>query len=306
LAHEIVITNQDESETRQTAEQFIVAQPSIRGIEMTNRTQDLGKIFIKSDSANILQARAFVDTVIAQLYESGEIPLAKMLPQFNPPRRGDAPGAASATFSSHATALANLGNPQEEDDNTSNNNAPPPRPNRRNLNVMCDLAGDFPNLPRRNNQNRQVAQNTNPQTANPQTENPQTIQPTPSVTQDTWTKFREDLKREFTEMIKSEVKSQIQEAMTAMQQSVTHVSEKIDSMQGSIREAIGAAIRESMQGALQQNNPPNQPTPNQQQHQQAATQPANNLTATQTREKNPQQQQTQDEPMQQAFTPHYG
>ena len=289
LSHEITLTNEDDTETRQTVEQFIVSQPSIHGIEITNRTQDLGKIFFKSDAANILQARDFVDNVIKQLYESNEIPEDKRLAQFNPPRRGDAPRVASTMFSSYATALANLGNPQEEDDSTSHNNAPPPRPNRRNLNVTYDLAGDFPNLPRRNNQNP-VVQNTIPQTANPQTENPQNAdpqtQPTPSVTQDTLTKFREDLKREFTEMIKSEVKNQIQQEMAAMKETVNRVSEKIDSMQGKIRDDIATTIRETMKAAFQ--NPQQiQQAPTQEQTQQAPTQPTNNLSTNQTPQPQP-------------------
>ena len=207
LAHNIAVNNDDKTQTIQTVEEFIKAQPSIHGIELTNRSTDLGKIFFKSDSANILQARDFVDRVLKGLYATPDsIPDHMILPNFNPPRRGDAPRAASTAFSSYATALANLGNPQEEND-TTNNNAPPPRPNRRNLSVMYDLAGDFPNLPLRNNQTPAVAQ----QIANPQTETQ-----TSGLTQDTLVKFRDDLKREFTEMIKDEVKTQIQQEMAAM------------------------------------------------------------------------------------------
>jgi hypothetical protein len=80
LSHEITISNKDQTNTRQTIEQFITSQPCIHGIEITNRTHGLGKLFFKSDSANILQSRAFVDTVIEQLYESDSIPNNMILP----------------------------------------------------------------------------------------------------------------------------------------------------------------------------------------------------------------------------------
>ena len=63
LAHRIVVNNQNKSETIQTVEQIITSQPSIHGIKLTNRSSGLGKIFFKSDSANIIQARDFVDRV---------------------------------------------------------------------------------------------------------------------------------------------------------------------------------------------------------------------------------------------------
>ena len=90
LVHEITITSQDDTETVQTVERFITSQPFINGIEITNWTiNDVGKTFLKPGSANILQARAFVHTVIKQLYESGSIPAAMILSNFNPPRQGD-------------------------------------------------------------------------------------------------------------------------------------------------------------------------------------------------------------------------
>jgi hypothetical protein len=246
LAHEIVICNADQTEARTTVGRFITSQPSIQGLELTNRTADLGNVFLKTDAANVLQARAFVDDVIKQLYESGSIPNELILPNFNPPRRGDAPRAHSATFQSYASALAQLGNPQEEDVNTNNNRAPPPRPPRRNLNVMYDLTGDFPNLPRRRNQT---------QRAQPQPpDNPQQAQSQASaaaLTQDTMAKFRAELKNEFTKMIRNKVKTQIQQEMTAMQEAMTTVSTKLDAMQGSIRDTIGLAFKESMQGLNQ-------------------------------------------------------
>ena len=287
LAHKIMVTTEDKKQIIQTVEEFITSQPSINGIELTNRTADLGKIFFKSDAANILQARDFVDRVLKGLYESPDsIPASMILPNFNPPRRGDAPRAASTAFSSYATALANLGNPQEEHD-TTDNNAPPPRPNRRNLNVMYDLAGDFPNLPRRNNQTQVAPQ---------QTSNPQTETQTSGLTQDSLAKFRDDLKREFTDMIKNEVKNQIQQEMAAMQASLNLLSGKFDTMQGTvqetIRDSIGHAIRESMQGARQQYPPPAQYQPTQpptQQHAQQTTQPNQHYTHQPTTQ--PQQQQ---------------
>jgi hypothetical protein len=76
---------------------------------------------------------------------------------------------------------------------------------------MYDLEGNFPNLPRRHNQNQQVQQ---PLSTNSQQEPSQSI---PSVlTQDIMNKFHEDLKKTFTEMIKIEVKNQIQQERAAM------------------------------------------------------------------------------------------
>lgn len=147
LAHEIAVTNQDKAVTVQTVERFIItSQPCINGMEITNPANDLWKVFFKSNSANIIQARDYVDRVLKGLYGSDSMPATMILPNFNPPGRGDAPRAASTALSLYATALANLGNPQEEN-HISSNNAPPPRPNRRNLSVMYNLAGDFPNLP---------------------------------------------------------------------------------------------------------------------------------------------------------------
>ena len=45
LAHKIAVNNDDKTQTIQTVEEFIKAQPSIHGIELTNRSTDLGKIF---------------------------------------------------------------------------------------------------------------------------------------------------------------------------------------------------------------------------------------------------------------------
>ena len=147
------MTNQDKAVTVQAVEHFITSQPCIKDIEITNCTNGL---FFKSDLANIIQARDFVDRVLKGLYESDSMPATMILPNYNPPRRGDTPLAAFTAVSMYATALANLGNSQEENDPISNN-APPPRPNHCNLNVMYDLAGNFLNLPRRNNQNQIVS-----------------------------------------------------------------------------------------------------------------------------------------------------
>ena len=74
-------------------------------------------------------------------------------------------------------------------------------------------------------------------------------------------KFWEDLKRKFTEMIKNEVKTQIQQEMAAMQASLNLVSGKIDTVQGSIRDAIGSAIQDNMPGAHPNYQPPAQTYP---------------------------------------------
>ena len=249
LAYEIDILNDDDTETRTTVERFIKSQPGIRGLELTQHTPDIGKIFLKTDSAHVLQVRAFVDDVIKQLYESGSIPAHLILPTFNPPRRGDAIRTSTA-FQSYATALANLGNPQEEDTTTGNNGAPPARPTRRNLNVLYDLEGDFPNLPRRQNQNERVQQQseTPHQAPSPSSQ--------PAINADTLNKFRTDLKNEFITMIQNEVKNQIQQERAAMQAAVTQVATKLDTMNGTIREAIGSAIRDSMRQGMPHPAPP--------------------------------------------------
>jgi hypothetical protein len=255
LAHEIVICNADQTETRTTMGRFITSQPNIQGVKLTSSTADLGKVFLKTDAANVLQARAFVDDVIKKLYESGSIPIELILPNFNPPRHGDAPRANSA--------LTYLGNPQEEDSDTSHNRAPPPRRPRRNLNIIYDLTGNFPNLPQQHGQTQRAPQQppNNPQHAQSQAS-------ASALTQDTMAKFCADLKKKFTEMIRNEVKTQIQQEMTAMQEAMTTVSTKLDAMQGSTRDAIGSAIKESMQGLTQYTQHQEHPQATHQQYQQ--------------------------------------
>ena len=53
----------------------------------------------------MIQARDFVDRVLKGLYEYDSMPVTMVLPYFDPPRRGDAPRAASTAFSLYATAL---------------------------------------------------------------------------------------------------------------------------------------------------------------------------------------------------------
>lgn len=99
-----------------TVQQFITSQPSIHGLESTNRAANLGKVFLKSDVTHILDARAFVDSIIKQLYKSGSVPPAMILEAFNPPCHGDAP-CTSLNFQSYASILANLGTPKKMDKN---------------------------------------------------------------------------------------------------------------------------------------------------------------------------------------------
>ena len=91
IAHKVTITTQDKSETVQTLEQFITSHPFINGIEITNCTNDLGKVFFKPDSANIIQAHDFIDRVVKDLYVSDSMPVTMVFPNFNPPHQGDAP-----------------------------------------------------------------------------------------------------------------------------------------------------------------------------------------------------------------------
>jgi hypothetical protein len=69
LQHIIKIAAADGTQRHMTVQQFLTSQPSIHGIETTNRAACLGKVFLKSDATQILNARAFADTVITKLYE---------------------------------------------------------------------------------------------------------------------------------------------------------------------------------------------------------------------------------------------
>jgi hypothetical protein len=131
LQHNITIAHPDGTADTKTIGDFIIGHNCIQGIEQTNHTVDLGKIFLKTDAANMLQARAVIDHSIKELYESGIIPQTLVLPNFNPPCQGDTP-RISAGFQSYANVLANLGNPHEEAINPSNN-PPPPRPTKCNI-----------------------------------------------------------------------------------------------------------------------------------------------------------------------------
>jgi hypothetical protein len=64
LQHIIKSAAADGTQRHMTVQQFLTSQPSIHGIETINRAADLGKVFLKSDATHILNARAFVDTVI--------------------------------------------------------------------------------------------------------------------------------------------------------------------------------------------------------------------------------------------------
>ena len=250
LNHTITVDSAAENPRRMTVQQFITSQASIHGLETTNRTDDLGKVFLKTDATHILEARAFVDNVVKQLYESGTIPLEMILPAFSPPRRGDAV-RTSVEFQSYASILANLGNPQEDGQAIpSGGNAPPPRPAKRNVQVIYDLTSDFPNLPRRTNQNNPDLQaSVITQSINPQ-QDPSTNDTASSVTKDTLNQFKSDMKTELLEMIRKEVANQIQTQMQALQSEVSTMSAKIDGMSAAIKDSIGATVRTAIMESM--------------------------------------------------------
>jgi hypothetical protein len=68
----------------------------------------------------------------------------------------------------------------------------------------------------------------------------------PTVNPTSLAQLKEDMQTEFRNMIKNEVKAQIKTPMEAIQADVTNLGLKIDTMQASIRDSIGSAIRESM------------------------------------------------------------
>ena len=128
LQHIIKLDKNEGTSSHMSLRQYITQQPSINGIETTNRASDLGKRFIKSDAFNFLNACAFIDGVIPQLYATADLILPKMiLEAFNPPHRGDAP-RTSTNFQSYASILANLGNPQGDEQAIPGGDAPPPSP----------------------------------------------------------------------------------------------------------------------------------------------------------------------------------
>ena len=252
LNHVINIDETDGTRRPMTVKQFILSQPSIHGLETTNRADDLGKVFVKSDATNILNARAFVDTVIKQLYESGAIPQEMILEAFNPPRRGDAP-RTSNNFQSYASILANLGNPQEDGQAIPpGGQAPPPRPPKRNVQMVYDLTTEFPNLPRRNNQNKQNQQE--PQ-AKSQTINSDNQTAGSTITNDTLAQLREEMKNEFMTMIQQEVKTQIQIQMKELQQEVSKIGTEVQRLTatiGGMQEGISASIGATVRDAISQ------------------------------------------------------
>jgi hypothetical protein len=157
--------------------------------------------------------RAFVDTVIKELFESGAIPNKLIHPKFNPPHRGDAP-CTFTTFQLYVTVLTNLGNPQD-DEGAHGSSAPPPRPAKRNVQMVYNLDGDFPTFlgatirpPKEPSQRTAAAA------------------PTPStvVTLDSPTQLREEMKTEFMKRIQTEVQTQIQTEMADIQADVVNLA----------------------------------------------------------------------------------
>ena len=250
LQHIIKINEpSDDTPRNMTLLQFLTSQPSIHGLEITNRSEDLGKFFIKSDARNILNARAFIDNVIPQLYESGSILPEMILDAFNPPRRGDAP-RTSTNFQSYASILANLGNPQEDGQAIPGGDAPPPRPPKRNVQMVYDLTSDFPNLPKRTNQNQQnLAQPQDDQASTITASNTNSNTATANNI-DELAKFKDEMKKEFMTMIQAEVKTQIQTQMQALQTEVQSLSAKLDGMQEGIRESIGETVRNAIMQSM--------------------------------------------------------
>jgi hypothetical protein len=245
----VICIQRDDSEQQMTLQKFILDDDNVRGIETTNRATDLGKLFIITDSLGILGARAFVDNTIKELYESPAISPELIHPNFNPPRRGDAP-RTSTTFQSYATALANLGNPQD-DATPIGGIAPPPRPAKRNVHMVYDLQGDFPNLPKRHNQAKKSPPAGTPiQNHSNATSTTQSNTTASSVTPDSLAQLREEMKKEFMQMIQTEVRTQIKNEMSAMQTEVANLGLKIDTMQTGIRESIGAAIRDGLRASF--------------------------------------------------------
>jgi hypothetical protein len=256
LKHTIKVEFDDSTERHMTVKEFILAKDCIKGLETTNRADDLGKHFLILDVAGIFETRDFVDTVLKQLYESGRIPQEMIHPNFLPPRRGDAP-RTTATFYSYATALANLGNPQD-DATQVEGTAPKPRPAKRNVQMVYDLqASEFPNLPQRS-QPKKASQSTTPEEIEPRVNTTGTA--AAAVTQDALVQMQEEMKREFQNMIKQEVKLQIQQEMTAMQAEMAKMSAKMDTMRDGIKDSVGQAIREAMRASFSEYQSPQQYT----------------------------------------------
>jgi hypothetical protein len=75
LLHVISVDYDDGTTRQMTLQNFILAKPSILGLKTTNRAADLGKLFLISNAAGILDTQSFVDTVLKELYESPYTPL---------------------------------------------------------------------------------------------------------------------------------------------------------------------------------------------------------------------------------------
>jgi hypothetical protein len=197
------------------------AKECIRGIENTNRAPALGKLFLISGAQGIFEARAFVNTVIKQLYEPGCIPSELINSNFNAPRCGDAP-RTSATFQSYATALANLGNPQD-DVTPIGGIAPPPRPAKRNVQMVYDLqGGDFPICHGSIHPSIEHSSTLPPLRITPM---PTIVPPHPPASHKMYVRNSAmiSMKKELMRMIQQEVKTQIQKEMSAMQSEVASI-----------------------------------------------------------------------------------
>jgi hypothetical protein len=64
-----------------------------------------------------------------------------------------------------------------------------------------------------------------------------------TVTQEVILEMCEDMKYKFQNMIKHEVKTQIQEEISAIQTEMVNMSAKIDTLQDGIKDSVGQAIR---------------------------------------------------------------
>jgi hypothetical protein len=78
--------DEDGNKHQTTIQHYILSQEPILGMEATNCAADMGKTFLISDATHILEApRAFVDTIIPELFASGVILPELIHPNFTPP-----------------------------------------------------------------------------------------------------------------------------------------------------------------------------------------------------------------------------
>ena len=242
LQHIIKLDKNEGTSSHMSLRQYITQQPSINGIETINRASDLVKS-LSSPTPSTSSMHAPLSMTSSLSYATVDlIPPEMVLEAFDPPRGGDAP-RTSTNFQSYASIHANLGNPQGDEQAIPGGNAPPPRPPKRNVQMVYDLTGDFPNLPRRHNQNarhQSQPQDNQPSTITASNANPSAA---PAVTVDALAKFKEDMKREFMTMIQTEVKTQIETQMKALQADVQTLSAKFDGVQEGIKESIGETVR---------------------------------------------------------------